>query len=266
MERWKRLLYYLIINVVVSACTILAVLVIWERVNQPQILTPMPVVEGLPTTVVPVVTIAEEGPGTPLPPSPTVTLDETGFQTYEVRSGDTLGAIADAFGVTVEEIVAANNMESPDVLDVGDVLIIPIPTEPDEPLSTESALATNTLSPPELPLLETSTPLPPGFDPQVEIVTVIAAGNLSDERVVLRLNGEGELALQGWSLQDEDGNLYVFPELTLFKDGAVTVYTKAGTNNVVELFWGFGKAVWESGETVSLVDPQREIRASFQIP
>ena len=100
----------------------------------------------------------------------------------------------------------------------------------------------------------------------MEIVTVIAAGNLSDERVVLRLSGEGELGLQGWSLQDEDGNLYVFPALTLFKDGAVTVYTKAGTNNVVELFWGFGKAVWESGETVSLVNPQGEIRATFQIP
>ena len=266
MERWKRLLYYLLINVVVSACTILAVLVIWERVNQPQILTPMPVVEVLPTTAVPVDTVAEGGPGTPLPPSPTATLDETGFQTYEVRPGDTLGGIADAFGVTVEEIVSANNMENPDVLDVGDVLIIPVPAELDEPLSTESALPTNTVAPPTPPSLETSTPLPPGFDPQVEIVTVIAAGNLSDERVVLRLSGEGELGLQGWSLQDEDGNLYVFPALTLFKDGAVTVYTKGGTNNVVELFWGFGKAVWESGETVSLVDPQGEEQATYQIP
>jgi len=119
---------------------------------------------------------------------------------------------------------------------------------------------------PTLPASGTLTPLPPGFDPKIEIVTVVATGNLSDERVVLRLNGEGELALRGWSLQDEDGNLYVFPELTLFKDGAVTVYTKAGTNNVVELFWGLSQAVWEIGETVSLIDPQGNEQASYSIP
>lgn len=204
----------------------------------------------------------------PLPsetPVATVAPGREGLETYEVQSGDTLGAIADAFGVTIDEIIAVNDLENPDVLDVGDIVFIPIPAEQTQ-ATPESAEPTMTLAPPTPGALITSTPLPPGFDPQVEIVTVIATGNLSDERVVLRLNGEGPLALRDWRLEDEDGNLYVFPELTLFKDGAVTVYTKAGTNNVVELFWGLSEAVWAAGETVSLLDPQGVIQATFTVP
>ncbi len=33
MKGWKRLLYYLMINVLVSACTILTILVAWERTH-----------------------------------------------------------------------------------------------------------------------------------------------------------------------------------------------------------------------------------------
>ena len=269
MERWKRVIYYLLINVVVSACTILTVLAVWERVHQPEVLTPVPIAQTVPTTVVPAEDVQVQT-STPLATDPITSTSTpgvpSGSQTYEVQSGDTLGAIADAFGITIEDILAANEMENPDVLDVGDVLIIPVPAGADEPLPTEEALPTNTLAPPTLPDLGTSTPLPPGFDPQLEIVNVVAAGTLADERVVIRLSGEGELALRDWYLQDEDGNLYVFPELTLFKDGAVTVYTKAGTNNVVELFWGLGAAVWEPGETVSLVDPEGNEQATYQIP
>ncbi|GAB4582131.1 MAG: hypothetical protein Fur0022_48870 [Anaerolineales bacterium] len=267
MERWKRLIYYLLINVAVSACTILTVLFVWERMKPPQVLAPVVVPQATSTTAV----VAEDG--TPVAtvstlPTQTATAEtpeEAGLETYEVQAGDTLGAIAEAFGVTVDEIVAVNQMENPDVLDVGDVLFIPIPNEEEE-VSVTDVTPTNTISPPTPGPLATSTPLPPGFDPQVEIVTVVAAGTLSDERVVLRLNGEGQLALRDWRLLDEEGNLYVFPELTLFKDGAVTVYTKAGTNNVVELFWGLSEAVWEAGETVSLADPQGNVRATYQIP
>lgn len=282
MERWKRLIYYLIINVAVSACTILTVLFLWERFNPPQgglepqtqpsaTATPeagaspgtQPAASSNPTNAAPTATngVTTSGDGTE-----SVDPVQAGLETYEVQSGDTLGAIADAFGVTVDELLAVNNLENPDVLDVGDVIFIPLPAGAEAPATTETSQPTQTLAPPTPGILATSTPLPPGFDPEVEIVTVIAAGNLSDERVVLRLNGEGTLALHGWRLEDEDGNLYVFPELTLFKDGAVTVYTKAGTNNVVELFWGLSEAIWESGETVSLAGPQGNVQATYTVP
>jgi len=45
--------------------------------------------------------------------------------TYTVQAGDTLGGIAAEFGVTVEEIVEANDIEDPSLIKVGDVLMIP---------------------------------------------------------------------------------------------------------------------------------------------
>lgn len=46
-------------------------------------------------------------------------------ETYVVVDGDTLWDIADRYGVTVEDIVAANNLESADDIAIGDELIIP---------------------------------------------------------------------------------------------------------------------------------------------
>lgn len=48
-----------------------------------------------------------------------------GEKTYKVESGDTLSAIAKQFDTTVEAIVDANDISNPDVLDVGDKLVIP---------------------------------------------------------------------------------------------------------------------------------------------
>lgn len=48
-----------------------------------------------------------------------------GSTLYTVQSGDTLGAIARRFGVTIEQIVAANSLTNPDRLSVGQQLVIP---------------------------------------------------------------------------------------------------------------------------------------------
>ncbi|HUV93632.1 MAG TPA: LysM domain-containing protein, partial [Anaerolineae bacterium] len=44
---------------------------------------------------------------------------------YAVRAGDTLAKIATRFGVTLEQIVEANDIEDPNLIEVGQVLIIP---------------------------------------------------------------------------------------------------------------------------------------------
>lgn len=61
------------------------------------------------------------------PPTP-----REGQTTYVVQSGDNANDIALRFGVTVEELAAANNTTVDDLrtLDVGDVLIIPVPSAP----------------------------------------------------------------------------------------------------------------------------------------
>lgn len=50
-----------------------------------------------------------------------------GFIVYEVRSGDTLLAIARRYGTTVNALVEVNDLTNPDVLDAGQELFVPDP-------------------------------------------------------------------------------------------------------------------------------------------
>ncbi len=47
---------------------------------------------------------------------------------YQVQPGDSLGQIANRYGVTLEMIVQANKLVNPDALEVGQSLTIPVPT------------------------------------------------------------------------------------------------------------------------------------------
>ncbi|MBM7866801.1 LysM peptidoglycan-binding domain-containing protein [Heliobacterium gestii] len=49
---------------------------------------------------------------------------------YYVRPGDTLTAIAQRYGVTLEQLLAANRLPNPDVLQVGQAITIPTPALP----------------------------------------------------------------------------------------------------------------------------------------
>jgi nucleoid-associated protein YgaU len=60
-------------------------------------------------------------------PTPTATQEVNGVQEYTVQAGDSLGAIAAQFGVTVDAIVEANDIANPDLIQPGDTLTIPAP-------------------------------------------------------------------------------------------------------------------------------------------
>ncbi len=80
--------------------------------------------EVLTATVAPPPTSAPAATAEPAPtPQPS---DET----YTVQSGDNASDIADSFGITLDELAAANGTTVDDLrsLQVGDVLIIPTPT------------------------------------------------------------------------------------------------------------------------------------------
>lgn len=59
-----------------------------------------------------------------LAPTPTPTSTPEAF-IYIVRGGDTLGSIADEFGITWQEIDAVNQLENPNVLSIGQEIEIP---------------------------------------------------------------------------------------------------------------------------------------------
>lgn len=101
---------------------------------------------------------------------------------------------------------------------------------------------------------------------QVQIVSVIGAGTLSVEAVVIKYNGDGELDLTGWHLKDAGGNAYTFPPFKLFNNGAVQVHTAAGTNSAIDLYWGQRQAVWQSGQAVLLTNPEGQAQDSYPVP
>jgi len=257
MKQWKRLAFYLILNIIVSVCVTLGVLLAWDYFKAPS--EPLAMVadttEALesgsaPTSTSPVSQITET-PGTPVLDIP------QNVDQYEVEFGDTLGLIAERFDVSVEDLMELNALKDPNSLSVGMIIYVPLPASK-RPTPTQGA--TNTPSGP------TNTPSGPPVEAGVIINSVIGVGDIASEHVFISRTGDGELSLAEWRLEDEDGNVYVFPMLSLFERGAVNVWTKLGANTVVDVFWGLQSPVWERGEQVTLRDAQGAVRATYTIP
>ncbi len=185
--------------------------------------------------------------------------------TYSVETGDTLGAIAVKFNITVAEILDANEIPNPDSLVIGQVLIIRRPLvapsthtalPPDE---IEADLESTAAAP-------TNTPEPLTGESRVLIDSIIGVGDLASERVFLKRVGPGEISLTGWTLVADNGDDFTFPQLTLFENGAVFIHTREGQTTAVALYWELDHAVWSSGDTVVLIDDQGDVHNSFQIP
>ncbi len=81
--------------------------------------TPIPTVEVSTPTPTPLSLLAMLEPSpTPIPPTPTPIV-------YEVRAGDTPSKIAKAYGITVDQLLAANPRLSPTRMRIGDKVLIP---------------------------------------------------------------------------------------------------------------------------------------------
>jgi LysM repeat protein len=256
MSNWKKLLFYLLINILISATTTWIILTIWGRIYLPASTTkannsPNPSV--VPTSSDSMSVVATSEASSVIQPSKTEQLVEE----YIVRADDTLGKIAADYEVSVEKLLKFNGLKDPNSLSVGMVIYIPIEPEiipTDEPTATrETSLVSGT----------------PGATEQggsVVINSVIGVGDLESERVFLSRTGKGVLMISGWRIMDEDGNVFEFPNLELYEGGAVNLWTKSGTQTVVDLYWGLQTTIWESGETVALVDADGKLQASYKIP
>jgi hypothetical protein len=103
-------------------------------------------------------------------------------------------------------------------------------------------------------------------DIPVKISSVVGSGVLTSEVVIIKFEGDGNLDLTSWQLKDENGNTFTFPNVTLYPNGAVQVHTNAGTDTVIDLYWGTGETVWDSGEEARLFDSQGNLRAVYRVP
>jgi LysM repeat protein len=241
----NQFLGYLGLNVIVSALTVTIVLLIWDSREPAR-------PDATPTVTVDVAAIVASAipTDTPtVPPSPTPA-------TYTVQPGDTLLDIATRLGIDMQALMEANGLTNPDTLSTGQVLIVPIGE------AAQGPRATATPRPEAAP--STITPNPDAQAPRVEIRGVSGAGVLESETVLL-LNTGGDAYMAGWMLDDGQGRRYTFPIFTLH-NGAVSLHTRAGTDTVIDLYWGLDEAVWLPGKVITLRDSSGEVHSTFTIP
>lgn len=251
---FRRMLPFLLLNVLVSAMTMLAILYWWDTRS------PAAVDEMTETAVDPTPPLATSAPvGAVSTDTPEPEEDE-GPIIHVVKAGDTLGNLSTFYDVPLEDIMAANNLSDPNILSVGQELIVPI-----------GGLATATPIPTEAPVNILPSPIPTeelvAGEVNVVITAVTGAGSLTEEAVQIANYGGSQIALQGWQLSDEDGHTFTFGQVTLFGDGAaIQIHTEAGQNGPADQYWGLETAVWETGEQVSLRDAAGSVQSSFTVP
>jgi hypothetical protein len=279
MKQMKRVFYIVLLNVIISTITVAVVLQLWENDHPPISAENTPVILVVTATqseITPTITYdLLSGSGMPLGDGTLITgtVEATPILqmlTYRVKEGDFLGALAAQYNVSVDDIMVVNGLSNPDSLYIGQVLYIPtgpLPTTTSTSIPTVVATVTPRPSSTSTrgPAL-TSTPTEIGQQAQVVIDAVIGAGVLENERVMIRRTGDGELSLAGWQLTDGKGFEYIFPNLTLYKDGAINLNTRTGQNTVVDLFWGLTTPVWRPGKIISIYDSQNNLRATYTLP
>lgn len=262
MNQWKRVFFYLTLNVFVSAITVVLVLFAWDRTHPRTAPAQAPGIKISGASMAATATAQVRDstlialastPTGPASPTPLQNVKE-----YRVKADDTLGEISRKYGVSVEDLMNLNGLKDPNAISAGLVLYIPI--------TPEAPLPSNTPRPTQALVTTGTASNAAGQAAHVVINSVIGAGDITSERVFLTRTGPGVLSLAGWKLQDQHGNVFVFPQLELFEGGAVNVWTTAGTATVVDLYWGLQNPVWRSGEKVTLLDGRGNIQATFVVP
>lgn len=262
----RRLLPLIFLNVVVSAVVVLAILLWWDGRDgdtaEAAIIPPL-AVEATAVGGVPPVD-APESEALSAEESQAEVASENGSEplVHTVAAGDTLGRISATYEVSMEDIISANSLTNPDVLSVGQQLVIPI-NGIAEPTSEPAAEAVVTAAVP--PPLSAET-VEEG-EALVGISAVRGVGSLAEEAVEIINTGTTQQIMQGWQLADQDGNLYTFGQVTVFGEGAgILLHTGEGDSSATDLYWGLDEPAWESGELVTLTDSENQVVMTFTVP
>jgi LysM repeat protein len=212
---------------------------------------PTPTLDLAATTPAPAVATETPTPESAAPPAEEVV--------YVVQPGDTMLVIATRYGVTVEDILAANNLNDPNFVFAGQRLVIPVQglvegVVPDESTSgdepTPTVISTVAVAPQD-----------------VRIAAITGVGDLPNEQVILTNDSDTPYSLQGWQLQRGDGVAYTFrSDVPLFPGGSIRLHSGAGTDTSIDLYWGQSEAVWQAGAEVRLVSAAGDTLNTFLVP
>lgn len=253
----RRWLPFLIANIVISVISVL--LVLWVAGSRSQ-----PTVVVVTTTPNPLDAAANNNAQPNNVAAPTANPTSRGdVQTYTVQSGDMISSIAEANGLTIEEVIAANpQLPNPDSLEVGQQIFIPGAAPANLP--TQS-LATAGSNPTVAPIATVAVAVANG--PAVLAIRAVnGVGDIANEQVLITNVGKEAVDLNGWLLQTPSGAEYRFPALRLFPGGQIAIYSGIGSDSVTNFYWNQPSAMWSNGQVVALLSPDGAIHTTYGIP
>lgn len=152
---------------------------------------------------------------------------------------------------------------------------------PEEVMPTEAALQPAVEIPPEtavpeetagteIPVEETeptAEPTPVIRGAKVEIAIIRNPGILDSEALRIVNNSDAVVSMEGWTLEDANGNVLTFPNIQLLRKGIfVEVYSRSGHTTAYEIYWDRNEPVWQSGETAVIRDMFGQIQATYRVP
>lgn len=95
----------------------------------------------------------------------------------------------------------------------------------------------------------------PSADVQITFIEYNPPGNdVEGEYVQIENKGSASADMTGWTLEDAANHTYTFPSFTLGAGNTVQVWTKSGTDDATNLYWGSGSAIWNNGGDCADVD------------
>ncbi|MEM7537683.1 MAG: LysM peptidoglycan-binding domain-containing protein [Chloroflexota bacterium] len=208
-------------------------------------------------------TVLEEPTGTPVPTPATIASDSGAQSIYVVQAGDSLGAIATRFGITLDELISVNGLTDPNFVFSGQRLVIPVRDSSANDTTAGDNGSESTAR------TARSAPSVTDGDPGVQISLVNSPGELAEEAVLLVNESNRPINLQGWQLvrrlsadsaqsdsaqSDSEELAYTFSNLPLFAGSSVRLLSDTGIDNSVALYWSRSEAIWQSGSIVLLQD------------
>ena len=112
------------------------------------------------------------------------------------------------------------------------------------------------------------TPTAPITDGYVVIIESVQTPGPTSEQIVIwnKTPFESSINMQGWTLSDEDGHVYTFPDVNVKAGFYVTVNVCNGQNVIKSryaiLYWGLCQSVAD-GDTVTLRDAQGRVADTY---
>jgi micrococcal nuclease len=91
--------------------------------------------------------------------------------------------------------------------------------------------------------------------------------NMNGEFVTIVNTGTEAINLQNWSIKDEATHIYTFPELELATNENLILYTGAGENSELNLYWNSKDPIWNNdGDTAFLFDANGDLIVAISFP